>query len=268
MIVTENFVVLNLPKTGSTFVCKVLKHLFLKTRGGLITRVLYKFKLWPVGFKEIMVDHPYRPNHKDQHGCYDHIPEADKHKKVLSVVRDPYLRLESIYKFRSWARNSSFQLEEVLPHFPSFPDLSMEEFLDFQLLINKKQRQKHNIPENANVGNQTIQFIRFFFKNNEKVLQELSNEYVTSGAYKKDMCDVVFLRNENLNEELATFLGKNGFQKGELEFVRGHEKVNVTKSEITESLVTKQLVSFVNSHDWMLMKILSDLGIDYRIQQD
>ena len=142
----------------------------------------------------------------------------------------------------------------------------MEDFLDFQLLISKKQREKHNIPEKVNVGNQTVQFIRFFFKNHEKVLRELSDEYISSGAYRKDMCDVKFLRNENLNEELAAFLGENGFQESEVEFVRRHKKVNVTKSKVSETLITKELVSFVNSHDWMLMKILSDLGIDYQTQ--
>jgi hypothetical protein len=46
--------------------------------------------------------------------------------------------------------------------------------------------------------------------------------------------------------------------------ILNHKRVNVTKSVIEESLITKELISFVNENEWILIKILSDLGFDYR----
>lgn len=264
MIITKSLVILNLPKTGSSFVRKVLKDIFLKRRNkNILTRALHKFGLKSIGFKEIMTEHPTVPNYKDQHGCFDQIPSEDKNKKILSVVRNPYSRLESVYKFKWWAKNPPLHQDELYTHFPNFPDLTLEQYLKMQMLVNDKMKERYNILKDLKIGNQSIQFIRFFFKDHKRVLAQLNNEYITNGTYKNDMCNVALISNENLNEELVSFLSKNGFPKEELVFILNHERVNVTKSNFKESLISKELISFVNENEWILIKILSDLGFNY-----
>lgn len=266
MIITKNLVILNLPKTGSSFVRKVVKDIYFNRRNkNILTRILYKFRLKSIGFKEILAEHTYIPNYKDQHGCYDQIPDKDKNKKILSVVRNPFLRLESVYKYNWWAKNPPLEKDELYTHFPEFPNLSFERYLNLQLLVNENTKEKYNIPKNVKIGNQSIQFIRFFFKDHKRVLAQLNNEYIFNGLYKDDMCNVTLLRNENLNEELVSFLSKNGFPKNELNFILNHKKVNVTKSDVSETFINKKLKLFVNENEWILIKILSDLGFDYNI---
>lgn len=268
MIITNNSVILNLPKTGSSFVRKVVKDIFLKRRDkNIFTRALYKLGFKSIGFKEIMTEHPTVPNYKDQHGCYDQIPDKDKNKRILSVVRDPYSRLESIYKFKWWAKNPPLEQEELYAHFPNFPDLTLEQYLKLQMLVNEKMKEKYNIHKGVKIGNQSIQFIRFFFKNHKSVLARLNNEYIVNGSYKDDMCNVTLISNENLNKELVSFLSKNGFHKEELNFILNHKKVNVTKSDMAQNLINKELIAFVNENEWILIKILSDIGFDYKNRQ-
>lgn len=264
MIITKNLVILNFPKTGSTFVRKVVKDIFYKRGNKTILRVLDKFGLKSIGFKEIITDHPTIPNRRDQHGCYDQIPDEDKNKRILSVVRDPYLKLESHYKFKSWVRLPTVMQEEINVHFPNYPDLTLEQYFKLQMLANERWKEKYNILNELKIGNQSIEFIRLFFKDHKRVLAQLNNEYIISGSYKVDMCNVTLIRNENLNEELVSFLSKNGFEKEELNFILNHEKLNVTKSDITQSLINKKLISFVNENEWILLKILSDIGFDYK----
>jgi hypothetical protein len=265
MIITKNLVVLNLPKTGSSFARRVIKDIFLKRKNkNILTRVLCKFNLKSIGFQEIKTEHPTVHNFKDYHGCFDQIPHIDKNKTILSIVRDPYLRLESLYKFRWWVKNPPLEPEVIKTHFPTFPNLTFEQFLELQILVNGSLKKKYKIDEKLKIGNQSIQFIRFFFKNHENVLAELNTEYFVNGSYKQDLCDVNLIRNENLNEELVSFLSKNGFLKEEINFILNHEKVNVTESNIESSLISEELLSYVDENEWILFEILSYLGFDYK----
>ncbi len=265
MIITKNLVVLNLSKTGSTFVRKVIKDIFLKRRNkNIITKALHKFGFKSLGYKEIMTEHPTVPNYKDQHGCYDQIPDIDKNKRILSVVRDPYLRLESVYRFKWWAKHPQIEQEYIDSHFPNFPDLTFQQYLKLQMFVNEKMKEKYNIDRDLKIGNQSIQFIRLFFRNHKKVLAELNHDYIVNGTYKNDICDVAFIRNENLNEELFLFLSNNGFSKDEISFIRNHEKVNITQSNTDKSLINEELISCINEDEWILMEILSYLGFNYK----
>ena len=265
MLIIKDLVILNLPKTGSSFVRKVIKDIFLKRRNKTLTgRILNKLRIKSIGYKEIMTDHPIVSNKRDQHGCFDQIPEKDKHKEILSVVRDPYLRLESLYKHRFWARYPPVGKKQLETLFPTFPDLSIQEYLKLQMVGNDQMKEKYGIDKNVKIGNQSIQFIRFFFRDHKQVLSEMDHDYIKNGEFKKDMISVTLLKNENLNSELASFLSKNSFSKEEVNFVLSHEKVNVAKDDMEKSLIDQDLIHFVNENEWILLEILSSLGINYK----
>ncbi len=264
MIITKDFVILNLPKTGSTFVRKVVKEIFYRRNKNILTKALHKLKIRQVGYKELMTEHPMVPNHKDQHGCFDQIPKKHNHKPVMAAVRDPYLRIESSFRFRWWSKFPFLEQEELDRLFPNFPDLSFEQFMQFYALESDQFKSKYGIDTEMKIGKQSIQFVRLFFKNHRDVFSRLNKEYISSGAFKSDMCDVTFLRNENLNEELAAFLSKYGFSEKELEFIKDHKRVNATKKADSESHMDQQLIDFVNEYEWVMLEVLAELGIEYR----
>lgn len=264
MIITKDFVIINLPKTGSTFVRKVVKEIYFRRNKNAITRALHKLKIRQIGYKELMTQNPMVPNHKDQHGCYDEIPKEHQHKQILAAVRDPYLRIESSYRFRWWSKFPFLSKQQIAKEFPTFPDLSFQDFTKFYAMESEIFKQKYEVKEGLKIGKQSIQFVRLFFVNHREVFQKLSRDYILGGHFKKDICNVTFLRNENLNEELAMFLSEHGFSQDELDFIRSHQKVNATKNESSKSHMDQHLVDFVNEYEWVMLEILAALGIDYR----
>lgn len=265
MIITNKLIILNFPKTGSSFVRKVIKEIYERRRTkNLIARAIYKFK--PIEYIELMKDHAVISGYKDQHGWFDQVPAKDKDKKVVSVVRNPYERLESLYKFRWWADNPYIDESTIKEEFPNFPDLTFTQYLNMQRLVNSMLHEKYGIRKELEIGEQTIEFIRMFFKNHKDILRSIDENYISDGSFKSDMCNVTLLQQENLNELLANFLSKHGYRKAEVAFARNHGKVNVTKSTISKSLIDRELIDFVNKHEWMLLEMLASLGMDYRMK--
>lgn len=142
MIITKNIVILNYPKTGSSFIRKVVKEIYRKRNSKNLLSAIYK--RLNIGFKELLLPHPTIPDYKDQHGCFDQIPNKHKNKIILSAIRNPYLKLESIYRFKWWAKYPLLDKVELKTHFPNFPDLSFNQYLKLEKIENKKVKKKVN----------------------------------------------------------------------------------------------------------------------------
>ena len=168
MIITDDFVVLNLPKTGSTFVRTVLRkvHQARLEQRSLGVRVVQGLGIRRRPFfEELMVPNIMVRNangREHQHGTWVQIPEAHRHKPVVSVMRNPYERLISSYEFRWWVKVPPMPEDELRVHLPTFPELTLEEFLQLRNLEMRYSR----IPPirlGIHVGLQTVQFIQMFF---------------------------------------------------------------------------------------------------------
>ena len=265
MLITSHFVILNLPKTGSSFVRQVVKAIYKRrARRNPMNRILVTLKMKSEGYKEILTAHPYIPDYRDQHGCFDQIPEADRCKQIVSVIRDPYARMESLYRFGWWQQHPPLDRSIIEKYFPGFPDLTFNQFLEMNGLASGELKKRYEIRQDVKIGVQTIQFIRFFFKNHLSILKNLSDEYIAEGHFKKDICNVQFLRNEHLNDELAAFLSGYGITIDELHFIKNHEKVNITPEKLAVCCGEDDLTNHVNEHEWMLFEILSSFGINYK----
>ncbi|MBU2020627.1 MAG: hypothetical protein KJ941_13360, partial [Bacteroidetes bacterium] len=181
--------------------------------------------------------------------------------------RNPYKLLESQYHYRSWAVNFPFTETKIKSLFPHFPNLSIEDFIEMKILCNEDFLIQNNLPKEVFFGEQTLGFIRLFFKNHLSIHKKLNVEYFTEGHYKADMCNVSFIKNENLNEELIQFLQNYEFTQQELKHIRNHKKVNVS-SEDTFDLAKRQMIlDYINEHEWALLLILADLGIHYKMEK-
>lgn len=271
MIITKNFVLLNLPKTGSSFVRKIIKDIYDKrTSKNYFLKYGHKLKLIKPFYQEILLPHKHFKkglvNYVDQHGIYSQIPKSFREKKIVSVVRNPYDRFLSLYGFKFWQYNSPLSKEFLMSNLPNYPDLSIDEFVDYTILVSK-----HAYFENINdikIGVMSIQFIKFFFKEPDSVLENLTNEYLMDqNLFKKDMAPIFFLKQENLKEDLSIFLKKEGFTESELYYLQNHKEVNVTSYDHNKkSLMTEKVKKYVEEYEWFYIDALKINNVDYTLK--
>ncbi len=111
MILTQRFVFIHQPKTGGTFV----------------TRVLYRLLGDPLDPTD-----PSAPIAEiNKHGTCREIPASHRGIPILAAVRNPFERYVSQYEFAWWKRDLPpwVDVDTVRARYPHFPNLSFEEFI-------------------------------------------------------------------------------------------------------------------------------------------
>lgn len=268
MLITKNFVVINNPKTGSSFVRKVLKKIYTQ-RAQNYSWFRRKSIAWDLTSPEL-VELFISPISSDklpsnQHGAVSQIPEKYNYRAIVSVVRNPYTRLVSQYEFKWWQKNYHLfsDVSLVESTFPNFPNLSLDEFIDFKII---GRDYKYPKISKKKIGNQTTRFIEMFFNNPVEVIANISDDYILSGVYKKDLKPITFLQQENLTEDLISFLSQYDFTAEELEMIKNHKKVNVTKNKTANrmALHTPKSLAYINTYERLLFRMYEDLGIFYK----
>jgi len=270
MIITKSFVVLNLPKTGSTFTRNILKTVYKVDKRSVFQKLLYKLKIITPAFQELILPNIKMPNRaSDQHGTYSQIPKMYLDREIVSTIRDPYTRFLSTYKFKAWANQHQLEVpKEILDlHFPSFPDLSMDEYVELNKHAEKIRINTIDPDLNAtDIGTQTIQFVQMFFKQPKMALSKMNDDYVNSGEFKNDIGDIKFLRQESLNDDLISFLSDHGFSQKDLDFINHKKKLNTTdyKTDDVNQLWTKNAIDYVSHRERYLLKMLESFGVTYK----
>ncbi len=270
MIITDEFVMLNYPKTGSSFARKVLKELHRQRIDNrtFIRRVFDRLNITRRHFLlELMlpdVQGQGVDRKPGKHGTYTQIPMEYKDRTVVSIVRNPYSRFMSGYEFRWWAENPPIRNELITQHFPTFPDISLDDFVRLLELTVIHLRYGGKKPM-ANVGNLTIQFIKMFFKSPDDIIENLTDEYIDSEKPLTDIADIEFLQQESLDEDLIKFLLKQGYSEEELAFIRIRERENVTISRGVkrDDLWTKNALAYIAEKERLIFRILESKGISY-----
>ena len=273
MLVTSQFVVLNVPKTGSSFVRQVLKDIYAARRranraaGRWPTSLLRAAigRAAPAGpdtwLRELMLPNTRLPGRgRDQHGTFAQIPTAWRDRPIVSVLRDPWSKLASDYTFRWWAKYPPVPLPKLQAILPHFPDLTFDDFLTMSRMT---AAAKLGRPNDRALGNLTIEFVQFFFRDPAAALDRLSDDYVASGRFMADMPAVRFLRQERLNEDLADALAAFGFSAGELEQCRRSDRVNVSPPAPESVRWTAEDVAVVGHEERYLLRMLDRLGFTF-----
>lgn len=254
MLITSQFVVINLPKTGSSFVRKVMKRIYARRRWRWRADHFLKELMLPRGGG--------RYPGVDQHGWASQVPEAYRHLPLLSVLRSPHERLLSVYEFRWWADHPFLPVAKLVQAFPRFPDLTLEEFMR---MWDWEATERLGGTNPLGLGHQTVQFVNFFFRDPEWALRSLSDDYVESGAFRADMADVSFLRQERLSDELAAWLDRFGFSESEVELCRKHPLVNRAVGGIAErsALWTERALEAIATRERFLLRMMAQLGFHF-----
>ncbi len=217
MIITPDFVYIHQPKTGGSFVTRVLQSLYpqAKTRDSFITRALQTF-------------YPERNNIDPQnfamqnyfkHGTCSDIPTSCRDLPILGCVRNPFERYVSQYEFAWWKKELPqwSNLDEIYSIFPHFPELSFEEFVTGSDVLLQRFQNK-SADEGKQLGLQTEQFIRYYFRD-PSIFERIDDRYLSDKQYTQDMYPVTFLRTNTLNNDLYTYLMQYGFTETDLAFI-------------------------------------------------
>ncbi len=266
MVITDQFVMLNLPKTGSSFARKALKK--VHHYDTLPNKILRKLSL--AGSSMIELSHPsldrqFPEDLRDQHGTYRQIPEEHRHKTVVSVIRNPVDRYVSAYLFGWWKINLHTTEKRLRQAFPHFPELSFREYYEMINLFGRENRLRGMSPR-IDLGFYTIQFIQFFFREPERTLGLIDDDYIKQKRYLDDMAEVVFLHQENLNSELYDFLRSLGYPERDIGFIRNAERVNVTPrakdQRRWEDLCSENLKADILNKDRLIFDIFPEYRTD------
>lgn len=189
MLITDDFVLLNYPKTGSTFTRKIIQKIYPDKCEELLLPVAFDCR--DIG-------------RKTQHGTYAQIPEEHRGKPVLSVIRNPFDRYVSQYRFKWYAHSPPENKQMLQKFYPNFPDLEFAEFLDMGDRFAKKNiLAAYNVFLDTDIGLQTINFIAFYSCNPQRDLDELVRG--KADPFLR-LPKINFLHQEFLREELTNFL--------------------------------------------------------------
>jgi hypothetical protein len=228
MIITDEFVMLNFPKTGSSFAREALKKIY-QIRGS--RRFRWLSRLWPRQplLKELMmpqIDAELSYGISAQHGTLRQIPPEHRHKPILTIIRNPLSRHVSIYRFGWWKTHPPADVETLRTRFPTFPELNFAEFCQFQYEFETRNRLR-GIKPKIGLGVQSIQFIQFFFQDPVTILNEIEDDY-DANHLRAQLAKITFIHQENLRVELKQFLSAVGIPERQLSVIDDMENVNVT----------------------------------------
>jgi hypothetical protein len=262
MIVTDSFVLLNLPKTGSTFTRSVIKKLFNEDNPTVFDKIKWKLKISDKKVKELKFENVkvnFRSN-KDQHGIYDQIPSKYKNSKreIVSTIRDPFTAYISRYNFESWKKHRWPHLEERKKKYPHYPDLSFYEYVDAVNMNISHRLQDVELPKGLKIGELSLQFIQMFCRNHKDLIPKLHKDFKSDSSLNDHFPEITFLRQENLNEELYEFFLRHSWKQSDLAFISNEKKKNVSTTDKYKNYLTDDVVNIILDMEWFLFELFPE----------
>lgn len=276
MIITDKFVLLNFPKTGSTFARTVIKKLHRYndwTARNPLTRQFKRLALASgiYGFRELATPRMLNDGRMriyDQHGTWRDMPDKYKRLPVVMVVRNPFDKIVSEFHF-GWLQANLTHIGDtpVKDLFPAFPELTFNEFLEVKDALAKFNLR--DIEPKTLLGWETIQFIKMTFRDPVEAFATIDQGYIDRKEFIQDLPEnLTLLRNENLNEELGRFLRKVGYSDHATEFIWNHPRVYPSGGEMRDEreflkYFSADRIAWVRAQEHVLLSILINFGIEY-----
>jgi len=286
MIITNSFVWINYPKTGSTFVREVLREIYSKIESDsnlankkyipdfkyLTNKIERKLKDFSIGLKAEIhlgnqhrwmfeVLHPeLRPFTGDRfgrptpHGTISQIPKKYCDLPVVSAIRDPVSRYISSYNYADWKKSDQLpdSIQSIQSIFPDFPNLDFQTFL---IYLDRYYRIGKCVigSDVFDVGPLSYDFLSFFTTN---ALSEDKNFYFNDWNDLNNITDKInFLKFSALNFDLYHLLLKIGFNQSEIPFILNKEPINQSSKEC---ILNNSNLNYIEDKEWLLYRIFGE----------
>jgi len=254
VILTRRLVFIHLPKTGGTFVSEVLKQVVKPPRGGNVLERLGR-RLREPALADVL-----------KHGTIREIPARWRDRPVLSVIRNPYDRLVSIYHFDWWKTKPPpwVDFRELKRRHPAWPEVPFEEFVEgFQLF---RKLKAPALPPEKQPGAMSEHFVRFYFRDPERAFPRIDDAWIASRGWEADMAPVKFLRMENLNADLHAALLAVGYPEDDLAFIPCLGRILPPKSKrgtgaAWEDAYTPELKARVRERERLLFAMFPEYDV-------
>jgi len=213
-------VLLNYPRTGSTWTRSVLRRLH-GADGGTLARKLAGTRIGWRGFHELILpidrtSTALRERRRSQHGSYRQIPNWARGRPLVSLGRAPLEQLSSAYHHGFWRTHPPGGLDRVRELFPSFPELSLAEYIGFLERLALPDVLQGLRPRAA-IGPLTVHFLRFFHPDPDAALTDWSDADIDEGRHRDELPTVRFLRTERLRRDLLELLVEQGYPRAAVE---------------------------------------------------
>ena len=254
MIITNDFVFLNFPKTGSTFLRNTLKQIHHYERDKTAKqlelnsnsdKVLTIFKA--PNIRAYGVEDRWMKN--NEHGLRCQIPEQHVHKPIFSIRRNIFEQLVSLYEFRDWTKTNAAQEKEILQLYPNYPNITFQEFLSFRNHFSPYKKHEWIKVYPKELSPSSISLILFYSK---KPFELLNNwQESTQDIFLEELSQINFLKTESLNSDLFSILLDFGYKWSEIEFVysKGKENISKPKEKSYLSYYSKELIETVKQRE-------------------
>lgn len=220
MLITDDFVMIHFPKTGTTFARDTIKKVYdasLKEYVELMLPIITDGKTNYSGVTS-------------QHGTVQQIPSGDRNKQIISIFRNPFDRLISLYTFGWWKKYPPVDINIITERFPSFPDIDFREYLDLiDFFLIPKLLYAIGLDASISIGLNTLQYIQYFSYSPLDTLLKIADSGKTLSELKEDFPQIIFLNQENLREDLIVFLKEIHFKTDDLKVLVSSDKLNVSR---------------------------------------
>lgn len=232
MIITERFVMLNLPRSGSSFARQVIKQAHWHHPPSLSQRIAARLGAPPRMLKDLLMKPiHFNPAYNERakevaHGAYNQIPEEHRRKAIVTVLREPLSRLVSLYEFRAWAKDPRPSESMVRALHPRFPDLTFEEW--YRLGMGPGYSAAAPPGMRTDAGPLTLQFIRMYARDPLRTALALHDGLDLRREYRDHFPRITYLRSERLTVDLPRFLLRHGYSRASLRFVQHKQRENRT----------------------------------------
>jgi hypothetical protein len=222
MIVTEKFIFIHLPKTGGTFVETCLQEVYQKRYKSWFG----KWSKWTGKsiHKRVVCDEKMFEGNimYGQHQGVEQI-NFKTELPIVSILREPYDWYASLYNFAWWKRNLHSKAHQYAgKNIASYPELNFTECIEFYGLCGEYTS---GFTVDYKIGYYSWYFISLYFKNPISVLKKINKDYILSNEYLKDMHDVKFIWQGDLNLELFQMLNNFDYSNDEIDFVKDRKRV-------------------------------------------
>lgn len=222
MLITDQFVFIHQPKTGGTFVTKIVKDLHCPSR--FWQKVHSAERRWGVSLPIF----PRRYRELAKHSMAKHIPARFSHLPLVSCIRNPFDIYVSQFKFDWWRSFPDRWFTDAAAVRAEFGDISEFDFRKFVLATIKFNGwcRRGRESSNADWGYYSTEWTHYF-SHQPRELRMAFDAAPEAGwmSVRPFFVQTEFLHTETLSADLHAYLLAQGYSPDRIAHVAGYDRI-------------------------------------------